>query len=222
MRYSTIHHDVRQKHDLTVSEYIVCDSIYQLARKKPTSKTDTDIAAFVGLDRSHVGHCRKVLAGKGLIVESPEGWQTSDGWDADVLYAKGENPLERGKSPQNGENPHHSIYNNSNTSEAIASPSYVVVSETGNEPKERGSGSFTPSERTAYESMVVWADKHRGHRTIARTAQYAALKKAKKAKITSVQLKERWLEMEEKEYWRENGFDWVNVVKSFDKKPPTT
>jgi len=72
--------------------------------------------------------------------------------------------------------------------------------------------------RAAYEYMCKWAEDRRGFSFVERGSQYAALKRAKEAGIKAAELKERWEEMESDSYWSANGFDWANVVKSFNKK----
>lgn len=92
-----------------MSAYIVCDSIHQLSHGGPTFKTDTDISEFVGIDRSHVGHIRKLLLSKGLVTEIAGGWETTDLWKDALLHVPGKFPTKRGKTPENGEIPHHTI-----------------------------------------------------------------------------------------------------------------
>jgi len=120
MRYSIIHHDVREKFGLTISQYLVADSIHQLSHGGPMKRTDTEISAFLGLDRSHVGHTRKELIKKGLVEETAEGQRTTEMWSAAVTYKRGKSP--RGENPtQNGENPHsHNIYKEIKNSAAKA------------------------------------------------------------------------------------------------------
>jgi hypothetical protein len=73
-------------------------------------------------------------------------------------------------------------------------------------------------EKDAYESMCKWAEAQRGSRFVHRLKQYKALKDAKLAGIKSAALKERWEEMSVDKFFSKNGFDWTNVVSSFDRK----
>lgn len=65
-------------------------------------------------------------------------------------------------------------------------------------------------------SLCKWAEDRRGFPFVSVPAQLGAIGRAKKAKVSPSKLKERWAELEE-ETWR-NGFDWLDVVKSFDKR----
>lgn len=86
-----------------------------------------------------------------------------------------------------------------------------TIEEDGNKPK---------TSRKGYESMVSWAVERRGNPFLkGSTKQYSALKLAKENGITSTRLKERWIEFESDPYWEKKGFDWMNVVTSFNKKP---
>lgn len=72
----------------------------------------------------------------------------------------------------------------------------------------------------AYKSMVRWAEGEREFPFLKSkmTKQYAALKEAKENNIKAAQLKERWQEFAGDKFWSEKGFDWTNVVASFNKK----
>ncbi len=73
-------------------------------------------------------------------------------------------------------------------------------------------------EKIAYESMCKWAEAQRGSKFVHRLKQYKALKDAKLAGIKSTALKERWEEMSIDKFFSKNGFDWTNVVASFNRK----
>lgn len=106
MRYSIIHHDIREHFGLSLHEYIVCDSIHQLSHGIPTHKTDAEIAIFLGLDRSTVSKTKIKLLEKGLIFES-NGFTTTEKWDAEVLGKKSH----RGdRIPKSGISSPRSIY----------------------------------------------------------------------------------------------------------------
>lgn len=127
MKYTTIHHDVRQEFDLTLAQYIVCDSIHQLSHRKPTEKSDAEVAEFVGLDRSHVSACKRELVSKGLIEKIGGGWQTTEKWYLSITFARN-----GGKSPEMGEiPPTHDIYKESNidANASHASQPLVIVEE---------------------------------------------------------------------------------------------
>lgn len=82
---------------------------------------------------------------------------------------------------------------------------------TENEPKEKIDSS--------YKEMLSWAENQRGFGFLPPlTKQFAALKRARNGGINREQLKERWKEMQNDSFWSEKGFDWTNVVASFNKK----
>ncbi len=70
----------------------------------------------------------------------------------------------------------------------------------------------------SYRAMTEWAAERRGFPFISLPKQYAAFKKAKEAGLTKEDLKTRWIEMENEEYWKRSGFDWAAVVSSFDRR----
>jgi len=77
---------------------------------------------------------------------------------------------------------------------------------------------ISSNRRAAYESMLSWAEKERGSRFVNRIKQYKALARAKSVGLGSIALKERWLQLAEDKFFAERGFDWTNVVNSFDRK----
>lgn len=72
-----------------------------------------------------------------------------------------------------------------------------------------------------YDSFVRWAEEERGAPFLAThiTRQYKALKIAQQNKIRSIDLKERWQEMAGDNFWASKGYDWMDVVNSFNRKP---
>lgn len=69
-----------------------------------------------------------------------------------------------------------------------------------------------------YEALLQWAEKRRGFPFVNRAKQYAALKKARESGISPARLKQRWMDLENEEWRKENGFDWGSDVSSFDKR----
>jgi len=222
MRYSTIHHDIREEFNLSLYEYVVCDSVFQLSRKHPCTKSNREIGEFLGIDHKTVGKSLKALVEKGLIVRVSDGFETSLTWDEKVLWKKGFpqsgeiSPLyEQGGEgvPKNGEGVPTYNYNKYKDISANAEPYTIVQENEDGTPRSKG----TPTPR-GYEDMCKWAEKQRGFPFVVRSKQYAALKRAKLAGLKAAELKERWEEMEGMEFWQNNGFDWTNVVASFDKR----
>jgi hypothetical protein len=148
MRYTIIHHDVRKAFDLTLSEYMVCDSIHQLSHQFPTTKSSKEIGEWSGVHKDTVNSAKATLRDKGLISDVGDGVKTTDKWYRAVTFASGktENRPTDGKSVTPTENPSLAqyIYNKDITSEANASHvseindsedeySTAIVDDNGNE-----------------------------------------------------------------------------------------
>ena len=69
--------------------------------------------------------------------------------------------------------------------------------------------------------LLNWGEERRGYKVVNAPKQYKAFKRAMQAKITPDRLQARWVEMESDKFWLANGFDWMDVVNSFDKRPWT-
>jgi hypothetical protein len=81
---------------------------------------------------------------------------------------------------------------------------------------------LTPAPKKTTNSMrtlLNWGIERRGSLFPTPMKQFAAFKRAKTAKITPDRLMARWEEMERDKFWREKGFDWADVVNSFNKRP---
>lgn len=90
----------------------------------------------------------------------------------------------------------------------------IVVEVSEKEEDSRGTTKLPKDEQAL--SLVGWAEKRRGFQFTSVPAQLGAIGRAKRAGISPTRLKDRWIELES-ETWR-NGFDWVDVVKNFDKR----
>lgn len=85
----------------------------------------------------------------------------------------------------------------------------------------------TPKKKVAahvmaqYREIIAWAEKRRGAPFPQKgyMKQLGALAEARASGIDPDRLTTRWIEMEGDEYWQKQGFDWMNVIRSFDKKP---
>lgn len=64
---------------------------------------------------------------------------------------------------------------------------------------------------------VAWARK-RGRKFVNVPKQIKAINGAFESGITQNELVSRWKDMENDKFWSEKGFDWMNVVNSFDRK----
>lgn len=91
------------------------------------------------------------------------------------------------------------------------------LKEEWSEPREE-TGRVTGKTRAAYETLLQWAEKERGSKFVHRTKQYKALKDAKAVGLKAADLRGRWEEMANDEFWDKKGFDWTSVVASFNRK----
>lgn len=73
----------------------------------------------------------------------------------------------------------------------------------------------------AYDELIAWSERERGFPFLktARLKQYTAFRIAGENGIPHTALVERWEEMSGDKFWKEKGFDWMNVVTSFNTKP---
>lgn len=84
----------------------------------------------------------------------------------------------------------------------------------------RAVSKISEKEKLAYIPLVRWAESERGFPFLTTEVgkQLKALKLAKQNGLTGVELKERWEELSTDKFWSVNGFDWMNVVQSFNKR----
>lgn len=69
------------------------------------------------------------------------------------------------------------------------------------------------------QEVLEWSVARRGTKFVNVPKQMQAFGKMKKSDISIDRAKRRWLEMERDQFWKDKGFDWGNVVTSFDRKP---
>lgn len=93
---------------------------------------------------------------------------------------------------------------------------YSVADATDSEESEKPTNK--EKARDTYEPLLRWAESEHDRKFVNRVKQYTALKQAKGVGLKSVELKERWEEMEGQTFWRDKGFDWTHVVSSFNRK----
>ncbi len=105
--------------------------------------------------------------------------------------------------------------NNFNYNESNSSDSYE-------EAIDIDSGEKVEAKKTnksqVYKAMCDWAEARRGFPFLSIPKQYKALAIARNAGIVPDRIKNRWSEMEEDRFWKEKGFDFMDVVRSFEKK----
>lgn len=131
MRYSIIHHDVREQFGLTISQYLVCDSIHQLSRRGVCTLGDTEISKFLGINRSHVWESKKHLLEIGLIEKFQDGLSTTQKWHDAVTYKSRykkdkvlENPTKVLENPET-----YNIYKENNLGEVENFAGYEIVKD---------------------------------------------------------------------------------------------
>lgn len=67
--------------------------------------------------------------------------------------------------------------------------------------------------------LIAWADNRKGGKTLLLGKQMKAIKMLKDANISPSEIKARWIELENTDFHKLNGMDFMSVVQSFDKKP---
>jgi len=120
-------------------------------------------------------------------------------------------------------------------------PSQLVPNSVSNSVREEGASEdgtraakvYEPEEGTSTKStrlakgeqeklqpLVRWAERERGFPFLSteQGKQLKALSLAKQNGIKAAELRERWEEMSSDKFWSEKGYDWMNVVKSFNTK----
>lgn len=74
LRYTTIHHDVRERFNLTISEYMVIDSIMQMTKyNEACTQTAVEISKWLGIDERTVRRAKNRGFELGLLEKVPEG-----------------------------------------------------------------------------------------------------------------------------------------------------
>lgn len=116
LRYTTIHHDVRKKFGLTISEYMVADSIMQQTKYGEVCKQSTSaMAAWLSLEESTVRKAKHSCIEKGVIQAQDNGYIYTEDFFNSVRFSRiiGVSDSETGKNPaKTGKNPDDSIYIN--------------------------------------------------------------------------------------------------------------
>ncbi len=72
-----------------------------------------------------------------------------------------------------------------------------------------------------YFGLLGWAAEYRGSPFMPHliSKQFKAFSNASRFGLKVGELKDRWREMSEQKFYQENGFDWMDVVNSFNKRP---
>lgn len=133
MRYTIIHHDVREHFDLTPIQYMVVDSIHQLSHGAPTKKPGREIARFLGIDEGSFRTAIKVATIKEIIYQSEDGLTSTEKWNHAVTYI----PVRKDSAEVRKDSASYNIYIKNNNSEtkvphsvndlSISSEGYTTV-----------------------------------------------------------------------------------------------
>ena len=210
MRYSTIHHDVREKFNITIGTYMVIDSIHQLTLTSKRNCSNSEIARFIGVDEKTVREGKRIGILKNLLIQKPEfGWTTSQEWADAVTLASGKFRTSRENPEKTRENPEHTIINNNKEVNTVESE-IRVVSDSEEEPKE-------PSHLESYRRMNVWLRGLTGAPIKYEAKQFKWLKVARESGYGPERLKHHAEKMWDSSFWKATGMDWKNVVEDLDK-----
>lgn len=103
---------------------------------------------------------------------------------------------------------------------SVSNSEIEEVRESEDAPREPSLGRISKEEKATLLPIVSWAERERGFPFLTTEVgkQMKALSLARKNGIKGAQLKERWEEMAADTFWARTGFDWMNVVMSFNKK----
>ena len=85
MAHTTIDHDVRKRHGLTLNEYAICDSIYHLSRGGYCIASKEYLGEFIGITRRGTQKILVSLKNKGLIEAMGNKTKTTNKWDYEIL-----------------------------------------------------------------------------------------------------------------------------------------
>lgn len=103
-------------------------------------------------------------------------------------------------------------YNERNSSDSDE-PSIDLDSRELTDPNKAEKGGIDK-----YKAMMAWATERRGFPFSTHLKQYKAFKMAKESDISPARLKERWIDFESDAFRKKVGWDWMDVVTSFNKK----
>jgi hypothetical protein len=66
--------------------------------------------------------------------------------------------------------------------------------------------------------LIDWAETRRGSKFVNRAKQLKALSNLKLAKKSPSEIRNRWIELEQDDFYRKTGFDFMSIANSFDRK----
>jgi hypothetical protein len=90
----------------------------------------------------------------------------------------------------------------------------VIDIETGEKAKPAPKANASETMR----NILTWAEGRRGGKFINYPKQIKAFALMRKAGKTPQQVKDRWCDMEVDPFWKERGFDFMDVANSFNKR----
>ncbi len=103
-------------------------------------------------------------------------------------------------------------YNEASSSDSYEEAIDIDSGEKISEPKSAGTD--------VYWELLRWGEERRGSPFFKTSIkkQFKAFSLAKAEEIMPDRLQERWQKFEKDKFWIEKGFDWMDVVMSFNKK----
>jgi len=237
MRYTTIHHDVRKAFDLTISEYMVCDSIHQLSHQFPTTKASKEIAEFIGIHKDTVNVAKQVLKELGLIAEVGDGLKTTDKWYRAVTFASNGGQSVGGKSvnsdvtdgksvtPTENPSPTPYIYNKDITSAETKVSEEELHDADIDDMLVEADEEFMPysslrgrnKKPAPSEPLMEWATRKTGRKFATPIKQRSCILSLHRAGFEDEDIKAIWLDLEVDPYWAQKGIDFSTVLSQADK-----
>ncbi len=204
MRYSIIHHDVREQFGLSLHEYVVCDAIYQLSYHYGVNKSNAEMSKFLGIDRANMSRIQDRLLEKGLLTYT-NAWAVSEKWTEAVTGVQNQQERARSTPPrahstQNVLPAHHSISNKDNE--------LVITADAEKEPQK---------EKRPTRDLLRQSEKHIGRKWPNFGKQMNHIAAILDAGYSSDEAWTCFLRLEEDEYWSQKGYDWAVVASEIGK-----
>lgn len=220
--YTTIHFGALTELGLSALEYIISDLMYHQTKAGTQwyAYSPSEVGDLLGLNEKTIRDAVDRCVEKGTINKDGKQVITCQKF-IDVVYpASGRNYRDGGRNTRQATEETSAYYNNIYKKEVRADARIVEItlsSEDSDEKRPRVSG----DKRKAYDELIAWSERERGFPFLktARLKQYAAFKIAGENGIPHKALVERWEEMSTDKFWQEKGYDWMNVVTSFNTKP---
>lgn len=233
MAYITIQHEQRKKSGLSLNEYAVADIIGKLSLN-PDSKhsgwcyaSKEYLSDMLDLGRSTVFEILNRLEKEGWLERRENGWlRLSKRWYEEIVQFPDSQPsrIRTPDSPESGLNNNIYIYKDTTAQKISAAVlsrepepdcevEVVATDEDGYVSPKKG-----PNAAKAMKDLIKWANDRRKRPFVNLPKQYKAMARIRAAGLSPGEIKERWIKMEDEEFWQKAGFDFMDIANSFDKK----